>query len=1573
MAAASAGQQLQQQQQQQQQQQHKLNIVGNAESVAGVLQVNELQQHQQQQLNMYKQQQQQQQHQQQLLQQQQQQQQFYQQQTKFVSRVVTNAAMQQQQQQQQHQQQQQQQQILPAGLVNGSANMMQAANVAGQQQQQQLRHSQHIFVCPAIGSPMQHQQQQQQQQQQAKQRTAQIKLPVKPAANTSATVAATHCMPATIASRQMSQNNQHQQQQQQQQQQLYAKNVAKANNANNNANNSSSSNNNNNNSSNNINNNSSNNNNNNANLAPGWRRLTNNNEVAYISPTGKTLRTQFQIKDYLLTQGTCKCGLPCPLRPEYFFDFNAQVPNMPLKVSPGSSQEAIVALCSHQRHLLDGEQLHNPQPVKDLMMATTMSMAKATAAAVATASDAFTALMATTTTTTTAATASAASTTATATTTTATTTAATATATTASTATLELAHKDADCHKYGSSSNNSNNSSYKLANRATVPAPVTVTATPISTNTAVMQTSQTMGMESAPKRTAGAAPAPVSAPGLLPVAESAATVPAPVIKAVTTVSTPAPPHPTAQQQQQQQQQPNFKDDPAGYLQQQTTLLHNTLGAGLDAKPATGNATGTATARALPQEPIVHSSQQQQRRGIRRLSMLTGGKWEVDPSAPRSLHVDTAAAFARPQKPQITSITVVPAPQESPVSSSGPEAEKRPEQVGAISTSHESPRHSLSPPTDSLDSCKSTPSASPKPQQAQIQMQMRQPQPQSQSQCQVQSQPAAAQPTAQLRLLRQQCQPAVGPAHRQSMANNGAATLTRSIVTTTAGISRPGGTTLSSGNAAVAQLQSMANNSGGGNQLIMTSSGQLLVIPSASKQQAAAAQQAQRPAQAAQLHAQPGGGYIVSQPSSILNAGGAKLLHHQIITSQASQISQISPAGTAAAPQTVLLNTLPNGGYIVHHQQQQQHQEHHQPMLGMPQPAAPIMTSPEAKRRPRKRKTSVCSTPPPPLVCGVGGSPAKTHSPQISPSIPSQAPALLQQAANAAAVAAPAAPAQFSQQFQLSPGIQGIVVNKPATAAAQPQQLLLQNGQILQQVNLIGQQLLMPAGLVMGPDATLLQIQNMPTTSLLTHQGQVMLRTPSPQNKPSFISPSTGGQQYIVGANGQLSPIGQIYSTPMGLVMPTGQQSGASFVQASPTATIQIQQQPQPQQAPPQQQQQQQHQHQISLQPPQTTGYVTDPHSNRQVTAASPPDTTTCSPRSPERPPSHRSSGSGDMVQCVSSSEPDAAISPQSAESRQSPSSTDCERTICSSNLFSQPSSIYKPTDAKIRRIHITSQQQASTESNHTVGLMGQESPTTTQLPPISDAPAPSEAAPPKANCRTPTKRARRLHRTLARNSPNGVALLPPRTFAIGELIWGPARGHPAWPGKIVKMPDGVCTPSQQFDHVWVQWFGGGGRSTSELIPVNLLQSLSEGLEAHHKAQKDTRKSRKLNSQLERAIQEAMTELDNISASATATSTPASAVIGQQLQQPQQPQHPTSTNSTSNGVVRGKRTGAGMPTGQTSIGGASVTLTASTAATLSGLFSQQRAKPIRIAPAPPAPTGVPTAAAGASPEILKLAK
>ncbi|XP_041675468.1 nuclear receptor coactivator 6 isoform X2 [Drosophila eugracilis] len=1534
MAAASAGQQ-----QQQHQHQHKLNIAGSAETVAS-----EMHHHHQQQHHQF----------------------FQQEQTKFVSRVVTSATV---------QQQQHTQQILPAGLVNGngSGNMMQVANL----------HLQH--------------QQQQQQQQQTKQRQAQIKLPIKSTA--------TH-MPTTIASRQMSQNNQ-----------LYAKNVAKANNASSNSNS------------------NSNNNTNrkattitgyNGNLAPGWRRLTNNNEVAYISPSGKTLRTQFQIKDYLLTQGTCKCGLPCPLRPEYLFDFNAQVPNMPLKL-PMEASTTMPTPCLHQRRILESQQLQLPQQpqqqqqqqqqsqlqqqhihlqqqqqpqqaVKDVSVAVSVSGPAAV-------SDVFSTLMTSTSRTATTATPTAA---------TSTPAAATSPAQTATTTTHELANKDADCHKFG---NNKLPASVRTTTTPTsMPMPASTPTFPLPN---AMPTSQTLALGGVqvsgghPKRSTGGhvikQPANAFAPPPTP----------PIVPGGATT--------VIQQQQQQQphQHPNFKDDPAGYLQQQTAMLHSSLGVGLD---GTKTAAGTATARALPQEPIVHSSQQLQhqqqlqqqqhlqqlqRQKIRRLSLF--GKWETDPApatstqpstGPRTLQVDTAA-FARPQKPQITSVTLVPAPQESPVSSSASETlEKRPEQVGAISTSHESPRQSLSSPTDSIDSAKSTPSASPKP-QMHVQMQPQLLQMRTQTQVNLPA-PAPVTVPAHVRLMRQQ-QTQIIPGQRLAVPSSSAAlaTMTRSIVTSSAGAStitgRPVTTTLANSNPTVAQLQSMANamgGAGGGGQLIMTSSGQLLVIPTPSKQTT----QHHRPGQPgqgviiqqqqpAELHPQPGGGYIVSQPSPvatassssssstvILNSGGAKLLHHQIITSQAGQINQATAGGTGNQPQAVLLNTLANGGYIVQQQQQSQAPHQAEQILAMPQPPPAqtlIISSPDTKRRARKRKNSICHTPPP------NGSPAKTISPQISPSIPSQAPAMLHQQAAAAAP-------QFQQQFQLSPGIQGIVVNKPnPPQAQQTQQLLLQNGQILQQVNLIGQQLLMPAGLVMGPDATLLQIQNMPTTSLMTPQGPVMLRTPSPQSKPSFISPSAGGQQYLVGANGQLSPIGQIYSTPMGLVMPTGQQGGASFVQASPTTTtIQIQQQPAPQPT------------QISLQPAQAT-YVTETVMSRQGTAASPPDTTTCSPRSPERPPSHRSSGS-DMVQCVSSSEPDAAVSPQSVESRQSPSSTDCERSICNNNLFTQPTGIYKHSDPKIRRIHITSQ---SAGENGISLMQGQESPTTTQLqssvptPPILEAPSTVE----KATNKTPTKRSRRPQRGAVRATatPMGRSfLLPPRSFAIGELIWGPARGHPAWPGKIVKMPDGVCTPSQQFDHVWVQWFGGGGRSTSELIPVNSLQSLSEGLEAHHKAQKDTRKSRKLNSQLERAIQEAMTELDNISAStipaATSSSSSASIAVvpasagpaviagGQQQQQQQyqqqQQQSPSSTNNKINGLARSKR--------QANTSGASMMLTTSTAATLSGLFNQQRAKPIRIAPAPPAgatgtgtlqgagATAVATTGTGttlARSEILKLTK
>lgn len=52
------------------------------------------------------------------------------------------------------------------------------------------------------------------------------------------------------------------------------------------------------------------------------------------SPSDATLRDIMQVKQYLLSTGTCKCGLPCPIRPESFFDFNIEVSSRHLDGSP---------------------------------------------------------------------------------------------------------------------------------------------------------------------------------------------------------------------------------------------------------------------------------------------------------------------------------------------------------------------------------------------------------------------------------------------------------------------------------------------------------------------------------------------------------------------------------------------------------------------------------------------------------------------------------------------------------------------------------------------------------------------------------------------------------------------------------------------------------------------------------------------------------------------------------------------------------------------------------------------------------------------------------------------------------------------------------------------------------------------------------------------------------------------------------------------------------------------------------------------------------------------------------------
>lgn len=76
---------------------------------------------------------------------------------------------------------------------------------------------------------------------------------------------------------------------------------------------------------------------------------------------------------------------------------------------------------------------------------------------------------------------------------------------------------------------------------------------------------------------------------------------------------------------------------------------------------------------------------------------------------------------------------------------------------------------------------------------------------------------------------------------------------------------------------------------------------------------------------------------------------------------------------------------------------------------------------------------------------------------------------------------------------------------------------------------------------------------------------------------------------------------------------------------------------------------------------------------------------------------------------------------------------------------------------------------------------------------------------------------------------------PTHSFCVGELVWGAVRGHTAWPGKIV-----APIATQNCDSTcWVRWFGG--KPSIEQVQISSLISLSEGLDAHHRAQKDNRK------------------------------------------------------------------------------------------------------------------------------------
>ncbi|XP_062975280.1 methyl-CpG-binding domain protein 6 [Elgaria multicarinata webbii] len=82
----------------------------------------------------------------------------------------------------------------------------------------------------------------------------------------------------------------------------------------------------------------------------GWQRRVEEGRVRYISPSGTSLASLEQTRAYLLADGTCKCGLECPLNVHKVFNFD---PAAMVTGSEGTkADEDMTKLCNHWRKIV---------------------------------------------------------------------------------------------------------------------------------------------------------------------------------------------------------------------------------------------------------------------------------------------------------------------------------------------------------------------------------------------------------------------------------------------------------------------------------------------------------------------------------------------------------------------------------------------------------------------------------------------------------------------------------------------------------------------------------------------------------------------------------------------------------------------------------------------------------------------------------------------------------------------------------------------------------------------------------------------------------------------------------------------------------------------------------------------------------------------------------------------------------------------------------------------------------------------------------------------------------------------
>ncbi|XP_077575981.1 uncharacterized protein mbd6 [Stigmatopora nigra] len=84
----------------------------------------------------------------------------------------------------------------------------------------------------------------------------------------------------------------------------------------------------------------------------GWQRRLHGSQVVYVSPSGTSLSSLDEVKTYLLTDGTCKCGLECPLVINKVFNFTMGVKVEKHKQPLSKAEQDMTKLCNHRRKVV---------------------------------------------------------------------------------------------------------------------------------------------------------------------------------------------------------------------------------------------------------------------------------------------------------------------------------------------------------------------------------------------------------------------------------------------------------------------------------------------------------------------------------------------------------------------------------------------------------------------------------------------------------------------------------------------------------------------------------------------------------------------------------------------------------------------------------------------------------------------------------------------------------------------------------------------------------------------------------------------------------------------------------------------------------------------------------------------------------------------------------------------------------------------------------------------------------------------------------------------------------------------